>query len=79
MLYTLNMNFTLEKYKVFPYVAWAIFIGFAIFVGALAMELYSITNELADNSSRLTEISNDNSARLDLLEAELDRLAGERE
>jgi len=43
------------------------------------MELYSTTNELANNSSRLTEISNDNSARLDLLEAELDRLAGERE
>lgn len=73
------MNFTLEKYKLFPYVAWAIFIGFAIFVGALAMELYATTNELADSSHRLTEISNDNSARLDLLEIELERLAKERE
>ena len=73
------MNFTLEKYQLFPYVAWAIFIGFAIFVGALAMELYATTNELADSSHRLTEISNDNSARLDLLEIELERLAKERE
>ncbi len=72
------MNFTLEKYRVFPYVAWAIFIGFALFVGTLAIQLYSVTNELANNSSRLTEISNDNSARLDLLEAELDRLADEK-
>lgn len=72
------MNFTLERYKVFPYVAWSIFIGFALFVGSLAIELNSTTNELAQNNQRLVKVSNDNSARLDALEAELDRLAGER-
>ena len=72
------MNFTLEQYKIFPYVAWAIFIGFAIFVGALAVELKSTTSELANNSQRLTEISKDNSVRLDALEAELKRIEKKR-
>jgi hypothetical protein len=72
------MNFTLEKYKLFPYAAWAIFIGFALFVGALAVELNSETTEIASANQRLSEITMDNSERLDLLEAELDRIAEER-
>lgn len=73
------MNFTLEKYRVFPYVAWAVFIGFALFVGSLAVELYSETNEIANSNHRLAEIANDHSNRLDLLEAELERLQEEKD
>lgn len=36
------MNNTLESYKVFPYVAWALVIGFALFT-------YSLTVRLQEN------------------------------
>ena len=65
------MDFQLEKYKAFPYVAWTIFIGFAIFVGGLAMELYVLTDELARDSDRVARLADDNSQRLDQLEAAL--------
>lgn len=74
MLHFLYMNFTLEQYKAFPYVAWTLFIGFALFVGNLAMELYTITGELAESNVRIEQISNENATRLDAVETKLDTL-----
>lgn len=65
------MEFSLEKYKIFPFIAWTVFIGFAIFVGGLALELYDVTSTLAEDSHRLEQVAQDNSARLDALEAEI--------
>ncbi len=68
------MNFTLEQYKVFPYVAWTIFVGFALFVGNLAMELYTVTGELVESNTRIEQIGYENAARLDAVETKLDTL-----
>lgn len=69
------MNFTLEQHKFFPVIAWTVFIGFALFVGNLALELYHVTSELAESSNRVEQIAEDNSARLDALEAALEGTA----
>ncbi|MES2966701.1 MAG: hypothetical protein V4668_02860 [Patescibacteria group bacterium] len=39
-------KFTLEKYRVFPYVAWSLIIGFAVFVGSVTLELRHTISEL---------------------------------
>jgi hypothetical protein len=69
------MDFQLEKYKAFPYVAWTLFIGFAVFVGHLAFELYTVTEVLEEANVEINEIVNDNSNRLDAVEEQLDALA----
>lgn len=69
------MHFTLERFKYFKYVAWLIFIGFAFFVGTIAMELREVTAVVdAKNSVLESEISK-NTNRIDELEARLDRVA----
>ena len=70
------MQFTLEKYKAFPYVAWTLFIGFAAFVGNLSLELYAVTSELAEASQELQQVTLENSARLDTMEEQIDSLSG---
>ncbi len=37
---------TLESFKIFPYVAWALIIGFAYFVYNITMELKAVTEGL---------------------------------
>lgn len=49
---------TLEKYAIFPYIAWAIFIGFAIFVYSLVMELQATAESLATTSATYQDIGN---------------------
>ena len=44
---------TLEKYKAFPYIAWTLVIGFAIFVYNLTMNLSEVAENLAISSSNL--------------------------
>lgn len=63
---------SLEKYRFFPIVAWLIFIGFALFVYNITIELRDVSNALSSSSISYTEISNQierNSERLDALEA----------
>lgn len=45
MRYTFYMNHTLESHKLFPYIAWLLVIGFAIFTYALTVQ---VRGELAD-------------------------------
>ena len=44
------MQFTLEKYKIFPYVAWALVFGFAFFTYTLASELSDTYASLDSNT-----------------------------
>lgn len=69
------MGFTLEKYKAFPYIAWAVFIGFSVFVAGLAIELYNATNSLEHDSRVLERVVRDNSARIEVLESALSERA----
>jgi len=66
------MKFTLEQNKFFPYIAWALCIGFALFVFSLALELQAISSHLAGKSNRLERVVEDNSVRLDQLERALE-------
>lgn len=43
----------LEKYRWFPYVAWTLSVGFALFVGNLALELHDATDRLHSTTSHL--------------------------
>lgn len=69
---------SLEKYRFFPVVAWATFVGFAVFVGTLCFQLYEVTNELAEKSNRAEILANDNSERLDKLEEQIEEIKSER-
>jgi hypothetical protein len=40
-------KYQLESYRIFPYVAWAVFLGFALFVGLLTRELTLTTQAYA--------------------------------
>lgn len=46
---------TLESFKIFPYVAWAITIGFSIFVYNIALELKAVTEDLQKQTQFLQE------------------------
>ena len=74
--YNANMrnDFTLEKHRFFPYIAWAVCIGFAGFVGSLALELSAVTAELSAHTKHLETVSVDTTNRLNQLEAELEEL-----
>ena len=43
----------LEKYKVFPYIAWATVIGFALLVLNITMELRAAASDLRQSTSNL--------------------------
>lgn len=63
---------TLEKYKAFPYVAWVLFIGFAIFVYTLVIELQETAESLATSSATYQDIGEkvlSNEERIEALEA----------
>ena len=40
----------LESYKIFPYVAWIITFGFAVFVYNITVELQNVTKELQEQT-----------------------------
>ena len=48
----MNMK-KLEAYKIFPYVAWILVIGFALYVFSLATELQATTSNLSEDTSYL--------------------------
>lgn len=65
---------TLEKYKIFPYIAWALFIGFAIFVYTLVMQLQAATESLVTTGASFKNIDEriqSNEERIEALEAAL--------
>ena len=45
----------LESYKIFPYVAWAVTIGFTLFVYNLVVQLSETINQLQESTQYLTE------------------------
>lgn len=47
------MNHTLESYKIFPYVAWTLVIGFAIFTYMLTVRLQENLGDVDTNISEL--------------------------
>jgi len=49
------MNKKLEQYSWFPYVAWTLSIGFAIFVMMLALQLRDIARDLQKSSATLDQ------------------------
>lgn len=51
----LDMNNTLESHKLFPYIAWAIVIGFAVFVYTLTLRVQNELEVIGDGVSRLEE------------------------
>jgi hypothetical protein len=46
-------KFVLEKYRAFPYIAWALVISFALFVFALVQELQTVTTDLGLMTAQL--------------------------
>jgi hypothetical protein len=58
------MNNTLESYKAFPYVAWTLVIGFALFTVMLSMRLHDELSTL-DNSMGNLEVRIDRLERLE--------------
>lgn len=47
------MNNTLESHKLFPYVAWAIVIGFAVFTYMLTVNVQRELSHIGDGVERL--------------------------
>ena len=46
-------KYTLEKYRIFPYVVWIIIGGFSIFVYTLVLNLRAITADLSATTESL--------------------------
>jgi|OM-RGC.v1.035154728 hypothetical protein len=65
-------EFALEKYKGFQVIAWALFIGFAVFVGLIARDLFQTTAQVSAVTERTTGALNA-SSNLD----NLDEIIGE--
>ncbi len=40
----------LENHRVFPYIAWGVFIGFSVFTGSLVYNLYQTTEAIGEQS-----------------------------
>jgi hypothetical protein len=55
------MNHTLESYRIFPFVAWALVIGFAVFT-------YMLTTQLQTNLGDVDTSLEDIEMRLEKLE-----------
>ncbi len=53
------MNNTLESHKLFPYVAWTIVIGFAIFTYMLTLRVQTDLEEIGDGVQRLEQKINE--------------------
>lgn len=49
------MNNTLESYKIFPYIAWAIVIGFSIFTYFLTVRVNNELSNIGDGVARLEQ------------------------
>jgi len=65
---------SLERYKIFPYVAWALTIVFALFVYKIVLELQDVTTQLASQTDALgQQISNLNQADADFDQYQDDR------
>jgi cell division protein FtsN len=47
----------LESYKLFPYVAWTVIIGFTFFVYGIAMELKAVATTLQNQTQNLQDIT----------------------
>jgi cell division protein FtsL len=47
------MHNTLESHKLFPYVAWTLVIGFAVFTYALTMQVQGELADISDGVDRL--------------------------
>ncbi len=65
------MNNTLESNKLFPYIAWALIVGFAIFT-------YMLTVRLQEDLSQVDSGIEDLDARLKALEAQQQNKSGAR-
>jgi hypothetical protein len=52
----------LEKHQAFPYIAWALCIGFAYFVYTLTLDLKEVTAELGAQTSATQLRANQNAA-----------------
>jgi len=56
------MNHTLESYKIFPYIAWALVISFALFTYTLTVRLQenlnNVDSSLSDIEMRLEKLEN---------------------
>ncbi len=46
----------LEKYKIFPTLAWLLCIGFAVFVYSIVQDLKQSTKELESSTKRLEQL-----------------------
>ncbi len=67
---------TLEKYKLFPYIAWILFIGFAMFVYTLVIDLQAAAESLTDTSVSYESINDkvlSNEERIQALESTLEQ------
>lgn len=42
----LSNDRTLESFKIYPYITWALIIGFAVFVYSITQKLQAVTEEL---------------------------------
>ncbi len=62
LIYFSYMNHTLESYRIFPYIAWVLVIGFAVFTYMLTTNLQAELGDV-DNSIEAMEM------RIDKLEA----------
>jgi uncharacterized membrane protein YgdD (TMEM256/DUF423 family) len=45
-------NISLENHKLFPYIAWSVFIGFALFTGSLVFNLYQTVEAIGHSDQR---------------------------
>ena len=48
----------LESYKIFPYVAWTVTIGFSLFVYNITTDLVEVTRDLQIQTQQLQETIN---------------------
>ncbi len=56
---------TLEQYRVFPFIAWTLVLGFTIFVYNLTTKLNSYQNNLADHTINLEDVSKTDPLQID--------------
>lgn len=49
----MQSRMSLERYKIFPYIAWALVIGFALFVYSIVQDLRAASSELQTAATRL--------------------------
>lgn len=55
---TMNKNGNkqmLESYKIFPFIAWGLTFGFALFVYNITVELREITSDLEERTTQLQQ------------------------